>query len=355
MNKTILNVLKALLQTSAIAFIFMMAGCKQNPETFAIHSPIYPANNEAVTFTLSRIDGDVAEVKLFETISTINSSGTVTSTGAETELQNWNSPAFPLSFTRTSGYGTNKLVQYRFQVVGNSKTYQHRISFATRPYPVTNQAAPVYVVGDQDHVLNMVFIPDTSMTSRMGLFYNSVRSQIDSTFHREDWVRRFRNSYNFYINPITGIARDFDSGMSHVLPTNSAQLSFAQGRVILHFHDIRDQAGSGYFSAEYYVRGTMLHESGHSLYRLADEYDAPSASHWQEDPLPNNWDNRADAEGDASSYGKTTGDVREMGTSDWYRLCNDVCPMRASGTPLRHYDSPCKNRILYVLLDRAID
>jgi hypothetical protein len=353
MRKSILNFLKVPLQVLTIAFAFMLTGCKENPETFAIHSPIYPDDDDGVTFTLSLIGGNVDEVKLYETVSTINSSGTVTSTVPEAELQTWSSPTFPLSFSRASGYGSNKLVQYRFQVVGNGKTYQHRVSFATRPYPVANAAAPVYVVGDQDRVMNMVFIPDTSMTRRMGFFYNSVRSQIDSTFHREDWVRRFRNSYNFYINPQTAIARDFDSGLFHVLPANSAQLTFAQGRVILHFHDIRDQAGGGYFSAEYYVRGTMLHESGHSLYRLADEYDHSSASHWEEATLPNNWDDQADAEAAAPSYGKVVGDVHEMGTSDWYRLCNDVCPMRSSGTPLRHYDVPCKNRILYVLVDRA--
>lgn len=270
--------------------------CKQNPETFAIHAPIYPSGSDAVTFTLRKIDGSVSEVKLFEFVATVNSAGDLSATTPETEIQTWNSPTFPLTFTKSAGYGTNKLVTYRFQVKGNSKTYNHSISFATRPYPVTNQPAPVYVVGNQDNVLNLVFIPDTSMNSRMNLFYSSVGSQIDSTFHQEDWVRRFRSSYNFFINPVTAIARDFDSGLSHVLPSNSANLSFAQGKVILHFHDIRDQAGSGYFSAEYYVRGTMLHESGHSLYRLADEYDANSASHWEEADFPNNWDNKSDAE-----------------------------------------------------------
>jgi hypothetical protein len=327
--------------------------CKANPETFAIHSPVYPSNTEAVTYTLRKIDGTVSGVKLFETVATINSSGTITSTGSETELQSWSSPSFPVTYTKSSAYSSNRLVTYRFEVKGNNKTYNHRITFATRPYPVANQPAPVYIVGDQDKVINTVFIPDTSMNSRMALFYSSVKSQIDSTFHQEDWVRRFRNSYNFFINPVTAIARDFDTGQPHQLPSNSSQLSFAQGRVILHFHDIRDQSGSGYFSAEYYVRGTMLHESGHALYRLADEYDANSASHWEEADFPNNWDNKTDAEAAAPGYGKTAADVMRMGTPDWYRICNNNCPMRSSGAPLNNYDEPCKTRILHVLLQRA--
>ncbi|MFT3822465.1 MAG: hypothetical protein QM731_01045 [Chitinophagaceae bacterium] len=342
-----------LIQCAAILLLLFLASCKQNPETFAIHSPIYPSGSENVTFSLNLVGGNVDNVKLFETVSTINTSGGVTSTTAEATLQTWASPSFPLSFTKSGGYGNNKLVKYRFEVKGNGKTYNHTITFATRPYPVPNQAAPVYIVGDQDRVINTVFIPDTSMNSRMTLFYNSVRSQIDSTFHQEDWVRRFRGSYNFFINPFTAIARDFDTGMGHQLPSNSSQLSFAQGRVILHFQDIRDQSGGGYFSAEYYVRGTMLHESGHALYRLADEYDHPSASHWEEAEFPNNWDNKSDAEAAASGYSKTNADVHEMGTSDWYRLCNNNCPMRSSGVPINNYDAPCRTRILHVLLNRA--
>jgi len=347
--------LKKLVFPIGITCCFFLNSCKQNPETFAIHRPISPNNTDVVTYTLNHITGNVDEVKLFHTVSDINNSGTVTTVGTETELQAWTSPSFPLNFNGPNGgYGTNKLVQYRFQIKGNGKTYNHRITFATRPYPVSDAAIPVYVVGNQDKVLNIVFIPDTSMNSRMNVFRESVASQIDETFHREDWVRRFRSSYNFFINPQTAIARDFDTGQPHQLPSNSANLTFAQARAIIHFHDIRDQAGSGYFSAEYYVRGTMLHESGHALYRLADEYDNNNPSHRQTDPFPNNWDNRSDAEAAAPSYyGKTVGDVKEMGTSDWFRICADTCPMRLSGTPLRHYDEPCKMRIFQVLMDRA--
>jgi len=333
----------------------LLSSCKQNPETFAIHAPISPGSAERVTYTLNRLDGNVEEVKLFTTVSTIDNTGNVTVAGAETEQQTWAAPAFPLSFQGPAGgYGANKLVQYRFQVRGNGKTYNHRVTFATTPYPVVDAAIPAYVVGNQDRVLNVVFIPDTSMVSRMGMFKDAVGDQIDNTFHREDWVRRFRNSYNFFINPRTAIARDFDTGQPHQLPSNSNMLTFAQGRVILHFHNIRDQAGSGYFSSELDVRGTMLHESGHSLYRLADEYDG-STTHRQTDPLPNNWDNKADAEAAAPSYaGKTAADVREMGAgSDWYRICRNTCPMRSSGAPINNYDEPCKMRVLHVLMQRA--
>lgn len=336
-------------------FLFCLGftSCKESPETFAIHSPISPNSTDRVTHTLNRISGAVDEVKLYTTVSTIDATGAVTSTGTESLANTWSSPSFPINFqSAVGGYGANKLVQYRFEVKGNNKTYNHRISFATRPYPVANAAIPVYVVGDQNKVMNIVYIPDTSMNTRMTLFRQTVGSQIDSTFHQEDWIRRFRNSYNFFINPVTAIARDFNTGMAHVPPSNSANLSFAQGRCILHFQDIRDQSGSGYFSAEYYVRGTMLHESGHALYNLSDEYDN-SGTLRQVDPNPNIWDVKADAEAAAPSYGKTAADVQKLGSQDWYRLCNNSCPMRSSGPPINNHDEPCKTRIFYTLIERS--
>ncbi|MEY3982589.1 MAG: hypothetical protein RL160_146 [Bacteroidota bacterium] len=339
---------------SLVVLLLMgFTSCKENPETFAIHTPISPGSSERVTYRLNKLTGSVDQVKLFTRVSTIDSSGNVTSMGRETLANTWNSPSFPIELqSPVGGYGANRLVQYRFEVKGNDKTYNHRVTFATTPYPVANAAIPVYVVGDQNKVFNIVFIPDTSMTSRPDLFKSTVASQIDSTFHQEDWIRRLRNSYNFFINPVSAIARDFNTGMRHVPPSNDANLSFAQGRCILHFHDIRDQSGAGYFSAEYYVRGTMLHESGHALYRLSDEYDN-STTLRQTDPNPNIWDEEADAEAAAPSYGKSSADVRQLGTQDWYRLCNNSCPMRSSGPPINHHDNPCKTRILYTLLQRA--
>ena len=106
-----------------VAFCLPLAiACKQSPETFAVHSPISPSGTDAVSFTLRRIDGNVSEVKLFEFVANINSSGDVSATTPETEIQSWNSPSFPLTFTRASGYGNNKLITYRFQVKGNNKT-----------------------------------------------------------------------------------------------------------------------------------------------------------------------------------------------------------------------------------------
>jgi hypothetical protein len=334
-----------------VFLIYFCSSCKQNPETFAIHSPIYPTATNPVTFTLNKIEGDVVSVKLFEFVANVNSAGGLSSTTPETLLQSWTSPTFPVTFTKPSGYGSNKYVTYRFEVIGNDNTYNSSISFATSPYPVANAAAPVYVVGDIDRVLNSVFVPDADMAGNMNTFYKSVAANIDSSFHREDWVRRFRYSYNFFINPFSGTAGNFSAGTSHAYPSNDANLSFAQARIILHTADKRDFSDGRYVGTEYYNRGTILHETGHLLYGMADEYGG--GSHWQNEKNPNNWASLALAQGAASGVGKTNADAVQMGSDSFWRLCNNDCMMLNTGRTIFPYDKPCQGRILYAILERS--
>jgi hypothetical protein len=335
-----------------ISALFFFTSCKENPETFAIHSPIYPGSSQAVTFNLRQITGSVDNVKLYEFVATIASDGSLSATTPETLLQDWSSPVFPVTFTKTAGYAANRLVTYRFVVTGNGKAYTHRISFATRPYPVANMPAPVYITGDQDRLMNLVFIPDTDVN--IDTFYNAVYSDIRDAFQAEDWVRRFRSSHNFYINPLTGHAHDYDTETrDHEEPTNWGNLSFAQGKVILHQRSIRDFAqGGGLFSTEHYNRGTILHESGHSLYGMADEY--PGGVHWENDDFPNTWPDQTAAQNFAPSIGMVAADANKIGTSDsWWELCTDDCMMERTGLNVSPYRKPCQMRILWAILQRS--
>ena len=338
--------------SAGIVTLFLFSSCKQSPETFAIHSPVYPSSTAAVTYTLHKLNGSVESVKLYVSTSNVDASGNLSGTTTESLVKTWDSPSsFPLSFTSSSGYGANKLVTYHFEIKGNNKTYNHRISFATNPYPVANVPAPVYTVGEADRVMNVVFIPDTDISNNMNTFYTHVGRDIDSAFHREDWIRRFPYSYNFYINPFTGHAGDYDAGTAHTLPSNSANLSFAQANIILHSGNWRDFRSGNYIGTEYYNRGTILHETGHALYNMADEY--VGGSHWQNADLPNTWSSLSGAQTAASGVGKNSSDAVKIGSDPWWKLCNGQCMMLNTGLTIFPYDKPCQNRILFSLLQRA--
>lgn len=333
--------------------------------TLPMHSPVYPTSSEGVTYRLdvSASSGVIKQIKLYETVSSINAAGTVTS-GTESLLQEWNFSDTPnstsVTFTKTKGYEADKLVQYRFWVKIKwnwiwSTSRSHDVTYAIRPYPVADQPAPVYVQGDVDHVFDVVFIPDTDITN-MNTFRTECRNMIMDAVFAENTVRNWNRQFNYYINPETGTATDYDriatDGL-HQTPVNWANLSFAEVKVLMHQNDLRDYASGGLFSTEMQNRGTMMHEGGHSMFDLADEY--AGGSHWEADIYPNNWSTLAGAQADAPDRHKTAADAREMGTSGWYKICDDNCNMKLSGLNLSHYDLPCGDRVVYMILDNALN
>ena len=330
--------------------------CEKNPIPLVLHEPIYPSATQAVTYTAERVTGgSISNAKLYETVNTINSYGIITTSGTETLIQEWNNPSGDLSFTKPSGHGTNKLVSYRWVFTTPDQTKSFKVSYVTRPYPVSGMPAPVYAQGDPDDVFDLVFIPDTDVTS-ITTFYNHCRGAIRESFFDEPHSRFWRRQYNFYINTERGHATDYDRRTidgPHQLPSNNANLSFAEGRALLHQNDLRDWASGGVFSTEMQNRGTILHEAGHALYSLADEYGG--GSHWQEAQVPNNWSTLSGAQTAASGYGscKEAADAVEMGSSGWYHLCVSNCQMVTTGLTRTEYDCPCKSRITYVVFDNA--
>ena len=297
--------------------LVVLSSCEKNPITIVLHEPIYPSGSEAVTYTATKVtDGSINSAKLYEQVNTINSSGNITSTGTETLLETWSSPSGDLTFTKPSGHGDNKLVTYRFEITTPDQSKSFTVSYVTRPYPVADMPAPVYAQGDPDDVFDMVFIPDTDITS-LNTFYGHCRGNIKDAFFKEEHTRFWRRQYNFYINPERGTATDFDRRSPdmdgpHVPPSNNSNLSFAEGKVLMHQGNLRDWASGPIFSSEMQNRGTIMHEAGHSLYNLKDEY--PTGTHSQLATLPNNWSSLAGAQADASGYGpcKTTSDAVEM-------------------------------------------
>ncbi len=342
------------------AWLLLLTGCVG---TLPLHDPIYPASGENVTYTLdTNSRAGIDTIKLYETISTINAAGTVT-VGTEAFVQEWLYPDWPetasVSYTKTGGYSADRLVNYRFwirtgrRVWGWRLTASHNVTYAIRPYPVANQPAPVYVQGDVDKTFDIVLIPDTDITN-LATFRGHCRSMIRDAVFAEPSIRTWKRQFNFYINPLTGHATDYDriaiDGL-HQTPTNWANLSFAEVKVLMHQNDLRDYASGGLFSTERQNRGTMMHEGGHGMFGLADEY--PGGSHWQAADYPNNWSTLAGAQTDAPGRHKTAADARQMGTSGWYKICADACQMNTSGLVRSDYDAPCADRVLFSIIDIA--
>lgn len=341
--------------------LMLLSSCEYNPVTLALHDPIFPTAGQTVTYSLERVtDGTINSAELYEFVATVASDGSLSAVTPESLLQTWNAPTGNLSYTKNGGYPANSFVTYRWVIkVATSdgvKTKEFRVSYATRPFPVANQPAPVYVQGDRDDVFDVVFIPDTDITD-LTSFRNNCRGMIRESFFDETHLRTWRRQFNYYINQQTGHATDYDriaTDGTHQLPSNNAQLAFAEGRCLMHQNNLRDYASGGLFSTEMQNRGTILHESGHALFGLADEYNG--GVHWQAEKFPNTWNSQSGCEAAADDYSscKSLSDVNNF-QSGWWRLCAEDCQMTATGLTHTFYDCPCKSHITDMVFKTAAD
>jgi hypothetical protein len=92
---------------------------------------------------------------------------------------------------------------------------------------------------------------------------------------------------------------------------------------VLHRDSFRDCANSGVFSSEPTSLGTVLHETGHSPFGLADEYCC-DGGYFENSPNPDLWDTLGECQSDATALGRPTTDCRTITDSrptpakNWY-------------------------------------
>ena len=350
----------ALFVTAALIF----SSCASSMIT-ALHDPIQPSSSQQVTYEITAESSEgIKRIELYETINTINSSASVTA-GTETLLRTWNVSGNPnshtVTFTKSTSPGSNRLIDYRIVVTnGDNEKRTSTVTYSTRPYPMPNVPAPVYVRGHPDDVFDAVLIPDTDIDD-MDDFRDECKDMIANTVYREPTMKLFNHQFNFYINPERGTATDFDdigTDGTHQLPSNNSNLAFAEVRVLMHQEILRDYAMSGgIFSTEMDRPQTFIHEAGHAMFSLRDEYCTSNCN--PQSTIPNVFSSRADAEAAAPDYGKTASDVKRTCSSssatDCFKICEDDCPMISGPALFFDYDRPCEDRTIYEILNNAIN
>ena len=327
--------------------------------TFSIHSPIYPAENIAVTYTLLDISADngVQSIKLIETVYNVNDSGVLSQVTPPTPIKEWDTPPFPPPPHLAGAHNAGEFITYKFEVTdlsGDLYPNSNIIGYAINPYPpstASEQPAPVYVQEDVGVAMDIVFIPDKDVPN-MPSFYDNCFSMIKDgileDIRSHDMTKSLLRYFNFFINPQDGITTAFP--YVHVKPSNWDNLTFTDAQVIMHENDIRDHAEGTLCSTEQINRGTMLHEVGHALFGLADEYKG--GGHYQAPYLPNNWNNRRDARSDAPLRHKKHNNVDRV-QKNVYKVCNTTCQMSKSGLTIVKYDVPCRDRVEYAIKTNA--
>jgi hypothetical protein len=268
----------------------------------AMHTPVHPKNNEVVTFRADTT-GATDKIELSYTRSVISVSGgqiTVTPVEVNVPIDSCKQPGFALTCTHTMStpFAPNSLVIFKAVAWDGPYTATEEYMFATGDYPLPDQPIPIRFKGDTHKHLDVVFVPDTDIT--LDSFRGKLTAVVES-FYKYTAIEMWRDDYNFYYSPQAG---HYDVKCKFTYPPNiMTLLAGADAVIILHqAQALRDCRHGKVISSAINEDKTIMHESGHALFGLEDEYCCDSM-YLPQTCEPNIWASLAACQAAASRVG----------------------------------------------------
>jgi hypothetical protein len=283
-----------------------------------IHSPLWPQEGDTVTITANSLDGTLSP-RLADSIEIWVDDQTAPASSAMGFTSNFttssrSSPSFTYG-CRIMDDGLTIWTGWRTVAVGDALAgmYGGRI--------------PVLYTGPRSSRIDLVFYADRDSYSSSSdpVFLGDVANAISNAYFTEDVFLDNQDAMNYWLAQATGKA-DPDCDIE------APQRAWEDAGAVFHTDTFRDCAPGGerVFSTEPTSLRTMLHETGHRPFGLADEYCC-DGGYFQNNPFPNLFDVLSGSPfilgcaEDAASRGLTAADCRTFDEDvpwwfddDWY-------------------------------------
>lgn len=145
------------------------------------------------------------------------------------------------------------------------------------------QPLPGHTNGDSAERIDLVFVMDEDYNDNLAAFLVDAQNKVNDRLGGVSPVDTNLDMFNFYYTElegdVIGSGDDRNCGRTSSLPDNLlTQCSFADAVVVLHtdsFGDCKSTSGGvSIFSAEGNTDRSFIHEGGHGLFGLKDEYDS---------------------------------------------------------------------------------
>jgi len=207
-----------------------------------------------------------------------------------------------------AAFAANSLINFEARAWDDqNRISTEKYTFAAGTYPWPNEAIPIRVKGGTLDKLDVVFVPDTDIT--LASFRSQLDDVVEDLYFKYGIIKTWRGNYNFYYSGTQGHYAEL---CNFTNPSNMAQLTVVADTVaILHQADLRDCRSGNVMSSEINYDKTMVHESGHALFNLKDEYCCDS-SYDQQPCEPNLYSSLANCQGDAGGVGYPSSNCTQL-------------------------------------------
>jgi hypothetical protein len=264
------------------------------------HSPVIARSDESVTFTAYLLDDGEGPVEVeilvnaspVKTCPNLSSGDTCVYTGGPYTAYEGTTVSY-LAKATDSGNHTDSQGYYYFGVTETDYAW-------SLPY------IPARTTGSSTSKFALLFHSASDYTS-FGDFVDDVEDKIYDVFADQDvieWVNNF-DDFNFYVYTKTAASTN-NCGSPHA--DVSTDVTFRDADAILHVADFGDCTSMGTTPPKFTAEGgntkAFLHECGHGVFGLADEYDGCNTYYFQPPNHPNIWDLETDCRQEQTDKGR---------------------------------------------------
>ena len=252
----------------------------------------------------------------------------------------------------------------KFKATASSPLGKHRseaYQFASGEYPFSDQPIPIRTKGSTLDKFDIVMIRTDGFD--LDFFRKYLDNIVEESFFKYSAIRKWRMFYNFYYSPHSQTydtacmfdGPDVPDGPNGALipasPDEVMSALIANSDVIVYLHEdeMRDCRKKGRFSSEFWFDKTLLHEAGHALFGLRDEYFVSLGP--QCNAPRNIWHSEAKCQAEAQASGLDPYACKMRGSTSSWKLDNEGpggCIMNGRRTQWlsdSDFGPACKHRI----------
>ncbi len=311
-----------------------------------VHSPFHPGNKVPVTFAtkvkenkgIQKVELFIYEYELYRNEKDLPSKRQ-RSSGQWGLVKTWNLELVPdsieLNYTLEKGFAAASNVEYLFKVTDGSGAVTERYAlFDAGRSPWPQDKILLYAASHRSlsNTINICFFPDVDYGGNFRAFITDVRKLVLEGYHVNNAIVEHRDDWAFYYTQDQAdglnIALDFTNPDHYPDFMKDSIISGIDAFGLIHKNEYSDGSylygnihflAQSVFTSEGKNPGTAVHETGHAVFLLSDEYDG-CACFQPEGSFANVFNTKAGCEKFKKSHG-LKGSCRELLSYDnitWY-------------------------------------
>ncbi|MBA1145772.1 hypothetical protein H0Z60_01745 [Ectothiorhodospiraceae bacterium WFHF3C12] len=297
-------------------------------EVEASHTPIIATDTQQVTVTAEAdtdanefwtflfVDGSLEEICDSQASCSVTvgplSSSPVSSTSTGRPV-NYQAILLPINYDQCALSPCNAEDVNTFGVTDGTYTYQAN---SGNYIPALSHAPSSDAV---DVVFHMASGSDeyTTGSDLTRAFINDVEDKIYEEYGRQAIIREHLDDFNFWVYTVPASTNDCGTPDSSI----SSNMPFRDADAVLHVQTFGDCSKGSRFTAEGHDTKAFLHESGHGVFNMADEYDGPTY-YFEPDNEPNIFDTESNCTTEQNNKGRSTSACSQFTSRQggWYKI-----------------------------------